>query len=92
MHPGHGFLTQPYSLIIGYVEFSSDEFSMALETRAASLPRVLFGNVVRQRIKLSTCGPSAINVANISSELMSFSDIVEKTKKCSDCGLSRNVL
>lgn len=53
---------------------SGDEFSVTLETRAANLLRGLFPNVVRQRIKLSTCGQSAINVANISSELMSFSD------------------
>ena len=53
---------------------SGDEFSVTLETRAANLLRGLFANVVRQKIKLSTCGQSAINVANISSELMSFSD------------------
>lgn len=53
---------------------SGDEFSVTLETRAAKLLRGLFANVVRQRIKLSTCGQSAINVANISREQMSFSD------------------
>lgn len=72
-----GCLARLYPQIcLGYVEFmiSGDEFSVTLETRAANLLRGLFANVVSQRINLSTCGQSAINVANISSELMSFSD------------------